>query len=455
MAAFTEAEIIQAIEAVKLQGPGDVAVGNISTDTRGELSRCLFVPLKGERFDGHDYLQQAVENGAVAVLCDREIAALPKEVAVYRVKQTRRALEDLAAYHRRRFALPVIAVTGSSGKTTTKELIASVLAQKFRVHKTEKNHNNEIGLAQTLLSLQPEDEVCVVEMGMRARGEIKRLAEIAAPTIGVVTNVGVAHLERLGSQDAIAAAKQELIESIPENGTAVLNWNDKRVRNMASVCHGRVISYGIEPQANVQALDIQYGLGKTKFTCRLFDEVFPVTLPLLGAHNVANALATVAVARVLGLSANRIQRALADAVAGELRQEIVDRSGIRFVNDAYNANPLSMAASLASLSQFGEGRYVAVIGDMLELGPNEVAMHEELAAAVIAAGITELITVGPLARALGEAVKKQSHVNVHSVANTNEVMPLLKPLLQAGDIVLIKGSHSLRLDTLVTEWSNS
>ena len=455
MAAFTEAEIIQATEAVKLQGPEDVAVGNISTDTRGELSGCLFVPLKGERFDGHDYLQQAVENGAVAVLCDREIAALPKEVAVYRVKQTRRALEDLAAYHRRRFALPVIAVTGSSGKTTTKELIASVLAQKFRVHKTEKNHNNEIGLAQTLLSLQPEDEVCVVEMGMRARGEIKRLAEIAAPTIGVVTNVGVAHLERLGSQDSIAAAKQELIESIPENGTAVLNWNDKRVRNMASVCHGRVISYGIEPQANVQALDIQYGLGKTKFTCRLFDEVFPVTLPLLGAHNVANALATVAVARVLGLSANRIQRALADAVVGELRQEIVDRSGIRFVNDAYNANPLSMAASLASLSQFGEGRYVAVIGDMLELGPNEVAMHEELAAAVIAAGITELITVGSLARALGEAVKKQSHVNVHSVANTNEVMPLLKPLLQAGDIVLIKGSHSLRLDTLVTEWSNS
>lgn len=455
MAAFKEVEIIQATAAVKLQGPEDVAVDNISTDTRGELSGCLFVPLKGERFNGHDYLQQAVEKGAVAVLCDQDIVELPKEVAVYRVKQTRRALEDLAAYHRRRFALPVIAVTGSSGKTTTKELIASVLAQKFRVHKTEKNYNNEIGLAQTLLSLQPEDEVCVVEMGMRARGEIKRLAEIAAPTIGVVTNVGVAHLERLGSQDAIAAAKQELIESIPENGTAVLNWNDKRVRNMASVCRGRVISYGMESQANVQALDIQYGLGKTKFTCRLFDEVFPVTLPLLGAHNVANALATVAVARVLGLSANRIQRALADAVAGELRQEIVDRSGIRFVNDAYNANPLSMAASLASLSQFGEGRYVAVIGDMLELGPNEVAMHEELAAAVIAAGITELITVGPLARALGEAVKKQGHVNVHSVANTNEVVPLLKPLLQVDDIVLIKGSHSLRLDTLVTEWSNS
>ncbi|MDU5396265.1 MAG: UDP-N-acetylmuramoyl-tripeptide--D-alanyl-D-alanine ligase [Negativicoccus succinicivorans] len=453
MAAFKEAEIIQATAAVKLQGPEDVAVDNISTDTRGELSGCLFVPLKGEHFNGHDYLQQAVEKGAVAVLCDQEIMELPKEVAVYRVKQTRRALEDLAAYHRRRFALPVIAVTGSSGKTTTKELIASVLAQKFRVHKTEKNHNNEIGLAQTLLSLQPEDEVCVVEMGMRARGEIKRLAEIAAPTIGVVTNVGVAHLERLGSQEAIAAAKQELIESIPENGTAVLNWNDKRVRNMASVCRGRVISYGIEPQANVQALDIQYGLGKTKFTCRLFDEVFPVTLPLLGAHNVANTLAAVAVARVLGVSANRIQRALAEAVSGELRQEVVDRNGVRFINDAYNANPLSMAASLASLSQFGEGRYIAVIGDMLELGPDEVAMHEELASAVISAGITELITVGPLAHALGDAVKEQSHVNVRSVTNTNEVMPLLKSLLQAGDIVLIKGSHALRLDTLVTEWS--
>lgn len=453
MAAFKEAEIIQATAAVKLQGPEDVAVDNISTDTRGELSGCLFVPLKGEHFNGHDYLQQAVEKGAVAVLCDQEIMELPKEVAVYRVKQTRRALEDLAAYHRRRFALPVIAVTGSSGKTTTKELIASVLAQKFRVHKTEKNHNNEIGLAQTLLSLQPEDEVCVVEMGMRARGEIKRLAEIAAPTIGVVTNVGVAHLERLGSQEAIAAAKQELIESIPENGTAVLNWNDKRVRNMASVCRGRVISYGIEPQANVQALDIQYGLGKTKFTCRLFDEVFPVTLPLLGAHNVANTLAAVAVARVLGVSANRIQRALAEAVSGELRQEVVDRNGVRFINDAYNANPLSMAASLASLSQFGEGRYIAVIGDMLELGPDEVAMHEELASAVISAGITELITVGPLAHALGDAVKEQSHVNVRSVTNTNEVMPLLKSLLQAGDIVLIKGSHALRLDTLVTEWN--
>lgn len=453
MAAFKEAEIIQATAAVKLQGPEDVTVDNISTDTRGELSGCLFVPLKGKRFNGHDYLQQAVEKGAVAVLCDQDIVELPKEVAVYRVKQTRRALEDLAAYHRRRFALPVIAVTGSSGKTTTKELIASVLAQKFRVHKTEKNHNNEIGLAQTLLSLQPEDEVCVVEMGMRARGEIKRLAEIAAPTIGVVTNVGVAHLERLGSQEAIAAAKQELIESIPENGTAVLNWNDKRVRNMASVCRGRVISYGIEPQANVQALDIQYGLGKTKFTCRLFDEVFPVALPLLGAHNVANTLAAVAVARVLGVSANRIQRALAEAVSGELRQEVVDRNGVRFINDAYNANPLSMAASLASLSQFGEGRYIAVIGDMLELGPDEVAMHEELASAVISAGITELITVGPLAHALGDAVKKQSHVNVRSVTNTNEVMPLLNSLLQAGDIVLIKGSHALRLDTLVTEWS--
>lgn len=451
MATFSLAEIMGATGANLIGGPQEGRIESICTDSRQVQPKSLFIPLHGEKFDGHDFISGAVQKGTVAVLTEKEITCEP-QVSVLLVKNTLVALQMLARYHRRRCECRVVAVTGSNGKTTTKDLIATVLSQKFNVCKTNKNYNNEIGLPLTLLQIEKEHEVCVVEMGMRGLGQIAELARIAEPDVGVVTNVGVSHIELLGTKENIAKAKSELVASLSDKGTAVLNSDDALVAAMAKQAKGRVIEYGMGNQAMVQALDVVYEKGKTRFTCRSFDEVFPVTMSLLGEHNVYNALAAIAVARLEGVPTNKIQRGLAQAEMGSMRQEVVDVDGIRFVNDTYNANPVSVQAALHTLQQFGNGRKVLVLGDMLELGEKAKEFHRDLATVVHDVGVELVVTVGDLAAELARSVKREGFADTVACASIATAVESLKNLLREGDVVLVKGSRSMGMERIVEAW---
>ncbi len=448
MARFTIDEIITATDAKCLQRGAAVQVESVGTDSRAVDKGMLFIPLRGERFDGHAYIRSAVSQGATAVLTENEAEDVADDVTVLQVLDTREALQRLAGYHRRRFGIDVIAVTGSNGKTTTKELIAAILGEQFIVRKTEKNFNNEIGLALTLLELDDSDEVCVLEMGMRGRGQIAELAKMAMPTIGVVTNVGVAHMELLGSRRNIALAKQELIEALPCNGTAILNHDDPLVLKMEDVMKGRTVRYGLQPGAAIQAVNIEYEVGKTRFVCRVFDEVYSVALPLIGVHNIYNALAAIAVGRVLGISENKIQKGLQEVLQVGMRQEIERGESITWVNDAYNANPDSLRCSLSSLKQVGSGRKIAVLGNMYELGADAVQQHRAIGAQLAEYGIDAVITVGDLAAEIAEATK----VNAVTCETVEEAVRALHHVARSGDIVLVKGSRSMEMDKVITMW---
>ncbi len=447
MAEFSIAEIIEATGAKLIHGEKNKLVKGIGTDSRNIAPGMLFIPLRGERFDGHEFLSAAIGNGAVAVFTENENVA-PEGATILHVENTLRALQDLARYHRRRVNIEVIAVTGSSGKTTTKNLISSVLEEQYSVCKTEKNHNNEIGLPLTLLKLTEEYDVCVVEMGMRGLGQIAELTSIAEPTIGVVTNVGTAHMELLGNRRNIARAKAELIEALPAEGTAVLNMDDEFVAGMEKKAKGRVIGYGMCAQAMVQALDIEYETGRTRFTCRSFDEVFPVKMSLVGEHNVYNALAAISVARTLGITSYKIQRALANTVGEEMRQEVIEIDGKYFINDAYNANPQSVQAGIESLKQYGKGRKIVVLGDMLELGSAAEKYHTELATPLFNAGVEVLITVGELSAKLAKKAKEYGLKSM-ACSDTKEAAQELSNIIEQNDIILIKGSRSIQMENII------
>ncbi len=451
MARFSIDELITVTAAVCLQRGTASYVETVGTDSRHVQPNMLFIPLCGERFDGHDYIESAVAQGATAVLTEHAVQPCRADVTVLQVNDTRVALQQLAGYHRRRFDVDVVAVTGSNGKTTTKELIASVLAQQYKVRKTEKNFNNEIGMAMTLLQLDESDEVCVVEMGMRGRGQIRELAQMAMPTVGVVTNVGVAHLELLGSRQEIALAKQELIEMLPADGTAVLNCDDARVSAMERVMKGRTVRYGMKAGASVQAMNVEYDIGKTKFMCRVFDEVYPVVLPMIGRHNVYNALAAIAVGRVLGVPETKIQKGLQLATQVGMRQEVQTYGAITFVNDAYNANPDSLRCSLSSLGQVGDGRKIAVLGNMYELGDDAPKQHRAVGASLPDYGIAAVITVGELAAETAAAAQEKG-IESYPCTTITQAVRQLRQWVQDGDIVLVKGSRSMQMEQVIAQW---
>ena len=451
MAAFTEAEIIQATGAKVLrQGRNDMVYTGIETDTRTIGEDAVFVALRGEKFDGHDFVEQAVSSGAAAVIVeDGKRFYVDGDYAIFVVADTLKAYQDLARFHRCRFMLPVVAVTGSAGKTSTRSLIATVLGQKYNVLQTEKNFNNEIGLPRTLLQLTKEHGVCVVEMGMRGRGQIKELADIAEPTVGVVTNVGKSHIELLGSQANIAKAKAELVEALDSEGTAVLNQDDKRAAAMAGQCRGKVVGYGIENDAPVMAGNIKNDEKGLTFTCRCFDQIMDVHMPVIGVHNVYNALAAVAVGRLLGLSEHQMQRGLAEYHGVPMRQELVHTDSVTFINDAYNANPASMTEAVNMLVTLAGGRTVAVLGGMLELGDWMREEHEKIGVFLAKKGVNVLITLGDEALYIAKAAKEAGLMNIYSVTTHAEAADILHNIMKPGDTVLLKGSRSFAMEKIL------
>lgn len=451
MAMFTDAEVVLATGArILQQGRRDMLYRNVTTDTRTVGEDDLFAALKGEKFDGHDFIEQAVSDGAAGVIVEDAARLYPDgDYTIFVVKNTRKAYQDLALFHRRRFSIPVVAVTGSAGKTSTRALIATVLEQKYNVLQTEKNFNNEIGLPRTLLQLTKEHGACVVELGMRGLGQIKELADIAEPTVGVVTNVGKSHIELLGSQAQIARAKGELVEALGSDGTAVLNQDDKRVAAMAGKCKGKVVGFGIINDAPVMAGTIKNSEKGLSFTCRCFDQVIDVHMAVIGTHNVYNALAAVAVGRLLGLSEHQMQKGLAEYKGVPMRQELVNIDNVVFVNDAYNANPASMKEAVDTLVTLTGGRKIAVLGGMLELGDWAEKEHEKIGTYLADKKVDVLIALGDEARFMAKVAKAAGMNEVYTVTTHAEAAAVLRRIMRQGDTVLLKGSRGFAMEKIL------
>ncbi|SDE87029.1 UDP-N-acetylmuramoyl-tripeptide--D-alanyl-D-alanine ligase [Sporomusa acidovorans] len=451
MADFSVSEILKATGGHLLHAGDKKVFRGVSTDTRNIKSSNLFIALVGERFDGNDFVAQAAAKGAAGLLVSRAVS-VPAGVTVIQVTNTLQALQALAKFHRQRFSIPLVAVTGSNGKTTTKDMLAAVLSGRFKVLKTEANFNNEIGLSLTLLQLEPSHEAAVVEMGMRARGEIHALTEIALPTVGVVTNVGETHMEILGSIENIAAAKAELVEAIGHDDLVVLNGDDPHVRAMQRKAQGRVVLYGLHPDAFVRAENIVTGKDGeliTTFDCCSPRGSFPVTLAAVGIHNVYNALAAIATGWELGLKPSEIKAGITSFVPGAMRLEVKRYGDITVINDVYNASPLSMAAALNTLTAVSKGRKIAVLGDMLELGDAAVEAHRRIGRQAAENEVAILISVGEMAKHIAAAARESGVKTTYSFAGHQEAIEVLRQVIQPGDCILLKGSRGMKMETML------
>ena len=468
MKAFTIRQIIEATKGQLLESSSidlDGEVNGVSTDTRTIKKGELFIPLVGEIFDGHYFVDEAIEKGASAVLIHREDAKfLPElfpEVAVIKVADTLKALQDLAAFQRSRFNIPIVAVTGSNGKTTTKDMIALVLSQKYKVLKTQGNFNNEIGLPLTLLGLDDSHEVAVVEMGMNHLGEIHRLAKIARPNIGVITNIGVSHIQNLGTRENILKAKMEIFDFFTSEDKAILNGDDEFLSKVAEEFPYQVKYYGISDIASVKAQDIRLlGEKGISYNINIGSQIHPIEIPIPGKHNVYNSLAAVAVGSLMGIDIQDIANALKSYRSGDMRLNIFTTdSNIKVIDDVYNASPDSMKAAIEVLKDLGEGRKVAILGDMLELGDYSQKGHSEVGEVVAHKGIDILITVGQESKFIGIEARKcgMDDQRIIHLESNKDVIDYLDTIIEQGDKILVKGSRSMKMEEIVEylrSWGN-
>ena len=426
-------------------------LSGVSTDSRNMVPGALFVPLRGGRFDGHDYLSQAVKNGAAACLSEDIVEGL--SVPVVRVADTLRALGDIAAAHRLQLQGPLVAITGSAGKTTTKEMVACILSRVAPGLKTFGNFNNLIGVPLTLLRIEKSHQWAVVEMGTSALGEIERLTEIAQPTIGVITNVGEAHLETLHGLDGVSRAKGELYAGL-KGGTAIINLDDERVARLPVANGVKKKTYGLSPSADVRGEKIVVEPGSIRFDLLAAKLRSPVRLPVPGVHNVHNALAAAAVAIELDVAIEHIVRGLEEFVPVQGRMNLFPlASGGLLLDDSYNSNPLSARSALDALSALkGQGRKVAILGDMLELGEDAQMLHQALGERV-AQVADVLIAVGRHGEQLEAGAVKggMRKEQIHKVDHVEAAIELMKNCHRTGDRLLVKGSRGVQLDRLVQE----
>jgi UDP-N-acetylmuramoyl-tripeptide--D-alanyl-D-alanine ligase len=426
----------------------------VTTDSRGDVKGKLFIPLAGGNSDGHDYIQSALEKGASYALSERKNNInesnnqnAPNIGAVIRVKSTRRALTDLALYARSKFKGAVVAITGSAGKTTTKEMIAHVLARKFKTKKTMGNFNNDIGLPLSVFQLTPEDEVLVLEMGMNHGGEIHELSLTGAPNIAVITNIGDAHIENLGSREGILKAKSEIFEGLSDGGTVILNGDDPLLNSLPKVPHAaKTIYCKMEEASGIKS----HGLRGT--TCKIQGQTIEIPFP--GDHMIMNALMSFAVGSELGLTAQEIAEGIKNFEPSGNRMEIRQADGMTIINDTYNASPPSVKAAIDMLK--GEnGRKVAILGDMLELGSFAEDMHREIGR-YAAGNLDCLIAIGKLSRYMYEACKDSKNSqdskgsrDTHYYEDKESFINEWQSILRQGDIVLVKASRGMALEAVV------
>lgn len=450
---FTLTQVMQATNAVLKKITSASIFGGVTTDTRKVEEGMLFVALKGEKFDGHDFIAEAAKKGAIGAIVnkDYDVSRLEDvEIDILAVNDTLKAYQDLAKLWRSKFSIPVIGITGSNGKTTTKDLTAAVLSGKWNVLKTQANFNNEIGLPMTLLQLNKSYDAAVVEMGMRGLGQIKLLTDIAKPTIGVITNVGETHMELLGSIENIAKAKSEMAQAIEIDGKVVLNADDEHVAKMHEVTKARPIYFGINHAADVKAFNVKtVGEGKTEFDAFIGENMAHFTLNMLGIHNVYNCLAALAVGYACGLTIEEMQKGLASFKPTAMRFEYKKVGDFNVINDAYNASPMSTKAALSNLAKVTDGRKILVMGDMFELGSVEVKAHEDIAVQAKEAGVSIIVTRGTLTQNTARKAREIGIPEVYECANHEEAVATLKKVLQKDDTVLFKGSHGMHMEKII------
>jgi UDP-N-acetylmuramoyl-tripeptide--D-alanyl-D-alanine ligase len=462
MLTLSASRLAEVTIGVVVSGLSDAMVNGVCIDSRTAHAGCVFAALPGERVDGHAHVADAVRAGARALLVtrwDEEVAAAVesagrREVTVVLVDDATRALTALARYHRSRLSCPVVGITGSTGKTTTKDFLAAALSSCLTVTATARNRNNELGVPLTVLEAGADTDVLVVEMGMRGGGQIEELCGIARPTHGLITNIGQTHIELLGSVQAIARAKGELVRCVPNDGRVFLNGDDEWSRTLAADSAAPVTFYGLGEVNDVRAIDITTEEdGRPIITLAAGQERTTLTLPVPGRHNAYNAAAAAAVAVALEVPLERAAEGMAAVRPTEWRMQVFTvASGVTVVNDAYNASPASMRAALEALVDIhAEGRRVAVLGDMKELGSLSELAHFRIGELVARMPIERLVTVGELGRhtADGARAEGMSADAVHPCATVEEAGAVLDDLLTAGDVVLVKASRSMGLERLV------
>lgn len=436
---------------------GNAAIPKITTDTRKIETGDLFIALRGENFDGAEFAADALQKGASAVLVGAPLSKSVEKAlknakgAVLTVSDTLAAYQAIAHAWRMKFGVPVVAITGSNGKTTTKDLTAAVLSARGTVCRTAANYNNEVGLPLTLLSMTGGHVAAVVEIGMRGLGQIVALAPVAAPTIGIVTNVCEVHMELLGSMENIAKAKAELVQAIPTGGTVILNADDARVAAMRSLAADgvRILTYGMGADADVRAEALRLTSVGSQFMVTWNNERHDYSIPLAGRHNVSNALAALAAGFVLGYTPQEMQTGLRRLAVTKMRYEVHEVGTWTFINDAYNASPSSMAAALETTANLYEGRKIAVLGDMLELGDAAEEAHRRIGRRAAELGFAALVTYGPQSRWMHTAAEAAGcpvccHAETHEAAAAH-----LRTLLRDGDTVLFKGSRGMKMEAVI------
>jgi UDP-N-acetylmuramoyl-tripeptide--D-alanyl-D-alanine ligase len=450
---FSDEQVVKATGAARVRPGARPAYGSVSTDTRKIAEGCLFVALKGERFDGHDFILQAAEAGAAGIVVDKARAAhnWPEALAVFAVDDTLVALGALARFHRERIRIPLGAVTGSNGKTTTKEMIASILATRGPALKTQGNLNNEVGLPLTLFELSPAHVAAVVEMGMNHAGEIGRLTAIARPDAGLITAVQSAHLEGLGSIEGVAKAKGELFVGLTKGATAVVNLDDTRILAQAVASGARQLTFGRHPYADVCLRNVESkGFDGFALTISYLGKISEVKLKLLGAHNAINATAAFAMGVALGYRPEECVQGLEQVSAYTRRLQVHQApAGFRIIDDCYNANPSSMTAALETLAGLvAKEHAVAVLGDMLELGAGETEEHAQMGERA-AENASTVAFFGPRMKGAYEVAKPRLGGKAAHFIEVEALLTWLRGQLSKADVVLVKGSRGMRLERVV------
>lgn len=420
----------------------------VTTDSRVIEAGCMFVPIVGERVDAHKFIPDVMAKGALVTLSERVLE--DADFPYIKVDSTLQAVKDIAEFYLKQLEIPVVGITGSVGKTSTKEVIASVLKEKYNTLKTQGNFNNELGLPLTVFRLRDEHEIAVLEMGISEFGEMSRLAKVARPNTSVITNIGTCHLENLGDRDGVLKAKTEVFAYLKENGNIILNGDDDKLATVKESNGIKPVFFGMDENYPVYADEIE-SLGLKGMLCRIHigDESFKVHVPMPGKHMVYNALAAAAVGKTYGLSNEQIKQGIETLEAISGRFKMIETEKFLIVDDCYNANPMSMKASLEVL-QDGTGRRVAILGDMGELGENEIALHEGVGEHAGKCNIDVCICVGTLCKYMAEKAKAVNpELKVIYEADRESLLKNLSSYVQNEDTILVKASHFMKFDEVV------
>jgi UDP-N-acetylmuramoyl-tripeptide--D-alanyl-D-alanine ligase len=455
---FRTVEIIRATGGSLLKGKPSGGVSAVSTDSRTITAGALFIPLRGKNFDGHNFIAQAAKRGACAFLIEKDFykrnsiacQSLPKSASCIVVRDTLKALGDLACFRRKKFNLPLIAVTGSSGKTTTKDMIAALLAARFRILKNEGTQNNLVGVPLNILKLDSGHRLACLELGTSSFGEIARLTEIVRPTVGIITNIGQAHLEQLHSKEGVLKEKSQLLKGLQHPKVSLINYDDPYLRKLKNR-HKLIFGFGIKKECDFFAQRVRIERDKVCFSLHNSKQRF--ALNSLGVHNIYNALAGIAIARIFGLDQKTIAKGLARFIFPVGRFTIVKKGTLTIIDDTYNANPLSLGSALESTALIAaKGRKILVIADMLELGSQTQELHRKMGREIAKKDFDFLLTFGPLAEHIGQAARESSfhRKNIFSTCNIDELNARLSRLVKAADTVLVKGSHAMRMERVVS-----